>query len=434
MVRDVVRILASRVSWKKTTSLQTKVENPKEPQCILFIENSIGLSGSTISLCNLVAHLNRELYIPYVVFSRNEQQEYFLNYFDPSVSTTVIQCRESLKFSRLSQRILSFIDNRFPLLKRSFFSLLSLFDVLFVIFPYTFRLYAFAREKNITLVHHNNGFDIAAIILAAVLGIPLIAYQRGNEWDSFLVRRLSKLVCSYIANSEVTKENLLSIGIPDDKIAVIYPPVDFTKFDYCIDSSAQRKEFNIRDDEPCFGIVGTLLEWKGHRVFLRAAKTVIHSVPGARAFIIGSVPDGNDTYRQELINLARDLGIADRVVFTGFRSDIPGLVQAMNVIVHTSITPEPFGRVIIEAMAMKKPVIASLAGGPIEIIRDQYNGFLVPVGDAEQLAGRIIQLLQDRALAERIGYNAYHNAKERFSIPSHMQMVQDIYTRVQRGT
>src|SRR4030095_17066617 len=110
------------------------------------------------------------------------------------------------------------------------------------------------------------------------------------------------------------------------------------------------------------------------------------------------------------MGLARDLGMVCRTVFTGFRRDIPELIQLLDVVVHASVEPEPFGRVIAEGMAMGKPVVAAMNGGPLEIIRDGQTGFLVPSGDLEKLAHRIIGLLTDVSQAAAVGRNGRQDA------------------------
>jgi glycosyltransferase involved in cell wall biosynthesis len=154
------------------------------------------------------------------------------------------------------------------------------------------------------------------------------------------------------------------------------------------------------------------------------------AVPNAKAFVIGEVPDGTTQYRDELVRLAQELGIESRTVFTGFRKDIPELIQLLDVVVHASVKPEPFGRVIAEGMATGKPVVAAMNGGPLEIIRDGQTGFLVPSDDPEKLAHRIIELLTDRSRADALGRNARQDAVARFSPRSHARLVEQVYENV----
>jgi glycosyltransferase involved in cell wall biosynthesis len=138
-------------------------------------------------------------------------------------------------------------------------------------------------------------------------------------------------------------------------------------------------------------IVGRLSPWKGQDIFLDA---FAKAFPGGeeRALIVGSAMFGEDTFERQLRAQADRLGIADRVSFVGFARDVFGLLAEVDVLVHASTVPEPFGQVIIEGMAAGVPVIASAAGGPLEIVTHGVNGVLVAPGDAEALAAWLVQL------------------------------------------
>ena len=397
------------------------------PRNVLFIENSIGLSGSTMSLTTLLGQLDRSRYAPHVVVSLANQKRYLQEALGPSIPISVVPWRNSLK-SVPAVRSLLTRTARYPRLPhRMATGMVAAMDVPAVILPYVCRLRRLARGGRIDVIHHNNGLDVRAVLLAKWLRVPLIAYQRGTEWNSPTVRFISRFVDAYVANSEATKGVLLGLGLHPDRIKVIYPPIDVERFHPGVDASAQRRELGIEAGELTFGIPGTLLKWKGHDVFLRAAQLVLQALPAARAVVIGEVPDGSTAYRDELMGLARDLGIAPRTVFTGFRKDIPELIQLLDVVVHASVKPEPFGRVIAEGMAMGKPVVASRLGGPIEIIEDGETGFLVPSGDPEKLAQRIIELLTSRQLAQRLGNSARIQATARFSPAAHARLVEQVY-------
>lgn len=412
------------------SSVQTHGPDTGQPRRVLFIENSIGLSGSTMSLCTLLAELDRGQYAPRVVLSLPNQQEYLAQAVGPAVPTTVVPWQNSLKSTPWIRSLLARSLHYPRLPRRILTGGVAALDVPAVILPYVRRLYRIARHWGIEMIHHNNGLDVRAVLLAKWLRVPLIAYQRGTEWNSPTVRYISRFVDAYVANSTATKDVLLKLGLPSERIEVIYPPIDCERFHPTIDASRQRAEFGLSGGELTFGILGTLLKWKGHDVFLKAARLVMEAVPNARAFVIGEVPDGTTQYRDELVRLARELGIESRTVFTGFRKDIPELIQLLDVVVHASVEPEPFGRVIAEGMAMGKPVVAAMNGGPLEIIRDGQTGFLVPSGDLEKLAHRIIGLLTDRSRADALGRNARQDAVARFSPRSHARLVEQVYENV----
>jgi glycosyltransferase involved in cell wall biosynthesis len=391
------------------------------PIPLALVENSIGLSGSTMSLCTLVRRLDRTRFAPHLVVARPEQEAYLRARLDPSIPIARIGPRKGLKASGWARR------------GRVLPRLAALADVALVTLPYALGLRRFFRRHGIRLVHQNNGFDVAAVPLCWLLGLPLVAYQRGNEWHSALVRRLAPLASRYLANSETTREDLLALGIAPAKVSVVYPPIDLADFGAAKaqgDQGMPRALAELPPGTPCFGIVGQLQEWKGQKVFLRAARRVLERHPAARAVVLGDAPVGGEAYAEELRALARTLGIADRVVFTGFVQDVPAALRRLDVVVHASIHPEPFGRVIVEAMLAGRPVIASDAGGPREIIEPGRTGLLAPPGDDAGLAAAIDRLLADPQAAARMATAGRLEAGRRFSPEEHARVVQSAYDSV----
>jgi glycosyltransferase involved in cell wall biosynthesis len=402
-----------------------------EPVNVLFIENSIGVSGSMLSLCTILAGLDRKFYQPYVVVSLKQQKDYLEQQNLAAADLRRIGPGRGAHYISNGRKTLSTIPVKLKIVQRICYWLLALGEFCLVIVPYTWRLFRYARGQRIRLIHHNNGFDVAAILLSRLLNVPIVAYQRGDEWDSFLVRKLCGSANKYIANSETTKKSLLSLGLDPSKIVTIYPAVTVnTNRSEDVSAPLLKEEFGVANSSPCFGIVGMLLPWKGQHVFLKAAKIVFDEIPSARAFVIGDTPDGQEAYRSELVKLCESLQISDRVVFTGFRSDVYRVMLLMDIIVHASVDPEPFGRVIAEAMILGKPVIAADAGGPKEIIRPGQTGFLVPPNNWQLLGQQIINVLKDETLAVNVGRAAAVEAKERFSLDAHIRRIQTVYSDV----
>lgn len=400
---------------------------------ILFIENSIGLSGSTMSLCTLLNYLDSDRYEAHIVLSRSEQKSYLFQHLRRPRDLTVITPGRSLKQSAVVQAMLERLGGGQPKLRRLVLQVASLLDLTVVTVPYAWRLYRYAKRRKFNLIHQNNGFDLASVILSRLMRIPLVAYQRGDEWNSPIVRRLARGVQHYIANSATTQASLTSLRIPTRQVSVIYPPLDLDTLQTGRHPAVTRATFGLDASVQCFGIVGMLLPWKGHTVFLQAAKRVFERVPNARALVIGATPPDRHEYEGQLRSLTRDLGIADRVIFTGFRHDVPDILQLLDVVAHASISPEPFGRVIAEAMAMKRPVVATRAGGPAEIIEDGRTGFLVPAGDQDALADRLIRLLENPVLAQRLGEAGCSEVTRRFSGSLHASLVQQVYEEALRS-
>jgi glycosyltransferase involved in cell wall biosynthesis len=149
------------------------------------------------------------------------------------------------------------------------------------------------------------------------------------------------------------------------------------------------------------GVVGRLCRWKGQHVFLEAfAKAFAGS--DARARLIGAPLFGEEDYEAELRAQIERLGLRERVELRGHRDDIAAELGELDVVVHCSTVPEPFGQVVVEAMGVGRPVIASAAGGPLEVVTDGVTGLLTPPGDAGALAGAMARLAEDPSLAARL--------------------------------
>jgi glycosyltransferase involved in cell wall biosynthesis len=136
---------------------------------------------------------------------------------------------------------------------------------------------------------------------------------------------------------------------------------------------------------PLAGVFSRLAPWKGQHVVLRA----LCELPGVQCLIAGDALFGEDAYAESLQKLTRSLGIADRVLFLGQRSDVPELMRAADIVIHPSVLPEPFGTTLLEAMMIGTPIVATDTGGSAEVLADGEAGILVPPGDSAALAAAI---------------------------------------------
>ena len=134
-----------------------------------------------------------------------------------------------------------------------------------------------------------------------------------------------------------------------------------------------------------------------------------------------------ESYFRKLILLIKELKINEKIIFTGFRNDVPRLISAMDIIVHASSSPEPFGLVVIEGMAAGKPVIATAKGGVLDIIEDGVNGILVPCKDSKSMAKAIQKIYHDKKLSKKIGTAARKRIIEKFTIEHQVAAVEKLY-------
>lgn len=216
-----------------------------------------------------------------------------------------------------------------------------------------------------------------------------------------------------IANSTATAEAFVTAGGDGARVTVVYNGIDPSVFELVSDERQMRLRADLGlGREPLVAVFGRLSAWKGQHVLIEA----LALLPGVHALIVGAALYGEDAYADELRRQVAAMNLADRVHFLGFRGDVPELMSLASVVVHTSVAPEPFGRVLVEGMLAKRPVVASRAGGAVEVIEDGTSGVLVPPNDSHALAHALAKLLSDEARGRRIAANGYARACRHFSL------------------
>lgn len=231
----------------------------------------------------------------------------------------------------------------------------------------------------------------------------------------------------YVANSNFTAASVLQIL--KKPASVVYPAANTNQFDNVDNEEARKQllcEFNIPRHHCVYVIVGRLQKWKGQHIAIRSFRQMRHKA-NSTLLVVGDYTHKND--RNFFKSLQQLVG-NDNIIFTGFRSDVPHIVAGSDIVVHTSITPEPFGITIIEGMLAKKPVIASAAGGPLEIIDNEQNGLLVERNNPPQLAQKMDLLYEKRDWGARLGQNAYTKARKLFSIEASVQSLESTVSKI----
>lgn len=176
------------------------------------------------------------------------------------------------------------------------------------------------------------------------------------------------------------------------------------------------------------GVVGRIkLGRKGQDIFVQAASRLARQFPQARFLIVGSPFPGNEDQLRRLTLLIDALGIKDRVILTGEVEDIPAVFSALDVVVLPSGTPEPFGGVVIEAMALGRPVVGTAIGGTPEQIQDGVTGFLVPPNDPDALAEAVRELLADPVRREEMGRQGRRRFLEAFEFEPFYVRMMNVY-------
>ncbi|MGQ9703612.1 MAG: glycosyltransferase [Actinomycetota bacterium] len=218
-----------------------------------------------------------------------------------------------------------------------------------------------------------------------------------------------------LAISGAVRKALLDLGVPGEKVKVVYNGVKVREADPEMRLRA-RKEWGLYPEQPAVGLVGRMVEWKGPDVFLRAAARVAESFPEARFFLVGAPIFGREEYLGELRNLAHYLGLEGKVVFTGFLREPLRAMAALDCLVHASVEPEPLGMVLLEAMSLGLPVVATLGGGVPEVVEEGRTGILVPPGDAEAMARAISWIISHPEKGREMGDMGRRRVAEFFDL------------------
>ena len=402
---------------------------------ILYIESNIDgtVGGSYFSLLFLIEGLDRNNYEPIVVF-------YQSNYLIPrykKAGCKVLLIKKIKPFDVVCLfPILKAIENysilRFLVLA-PFKIFQKIFNYVFTFLVPSFKCWFLLKKEKIDLIHLNNtlGRPQEWILASIFTKSKVIAHQRGVNsvfppQTLFWARHLRAIICI----SNAVKNNLLDHGFSKEILFKIYNGLDPDKFTVCRCEADVLKEFQIANGTPLIGIVGNIKEWKGQETVIRAVTYVKESYPNIRCFIVGDVSK-NDLYYFNLLKaIVKDNNLQNNILFTGLRKDVPDLVNSFSVLIHASIRPEPFGRTLLEGMALRKPIISTRIGAPIEIVIDGETGILVSPGNAEELATAILKLLSTPILAEEMGKVGYERLLKEFSLRKNCEHTENLYDAI----
>jgi glycosyltransferase involved in cell wall biosynthesis len=233
--------------------------------------------------------------------------------------------------------------------------------------------------------------------------------------------------------SQYVTRALLQMGRPPHSIHTILNGIDPSKWDPTIDGADLRRELQIPSDALVLASVSRLFSWKGQRELIRAFALTRAVLPNVRLLIVGadSFEAEGGSFTEELKALATSLGVSESVIFTGPRSDVPRVMAACDVFTMPSFE-EPFGLVFLEAMAMKKPVVAIDNGGTPEVVAHGHTGLLSAPWDVPALAANILTLLRDPELRSRFGEQGRARVLEHFSAARMGRDAAAAYERVLR--
>jgi glycosyltransferase involved in cell wall biosynthesis len=383
---------------------------------ILYVEGNVDgtIGGSFFSLLFLVQGLDKSKYAPVVVFSF--EHRLFPRYEAAGARVLLRPLAKAVKSRGIFGKLFAKTCNL----------LLG-----FVIEP--IRLAILLRRERIDLVHLNNSIvrNHPWMVAAKLCRTPCITHERGinpnySQRSVSLGRNLAAVVCI----SDAVRDNFTSRGVSGLPLMTIPNGLNPVEMKSTIPPEQVRQEFNLAPGRRLIGIVGNLKHWKGQEVVLRATALIKDRFPDVTCLLVGDFSPDDVAYRKRINELVAELQLEDHVVVTGYRPNVADYVNALEILIHASIEPEPFGRVLLEGMALRKPLVASRGGAVPEIVVDGSTGLLFTPGDHEELARAVGLLLSDPDRIGSMGEAGYQRRIDHFSIDRNVEMTQRLYTGV----
>jgi L-malate glycosyltransferase len=244
-------------------------------------------------------------------------------------------------------------------------------------------------------------------------------HLKGNSFSRWKNRQVE----CFIAASEAIRQMLIADGIPPAQAVTVHEGIDIEHV-VAAPPVNVHEAFWLPHHAPVVGNVAALVPHKGQRYFVDAAHLVVQEIPDARFIILGE-----GELREHLEKQVRDHHLEKHVLLPGFRTDVLGCIKGFDLFVMSSVT-EGLGTSLLDAMACRRAIVATTAGGIPEIVEDGLNGLLVPPRDAHALAAAIVRALNDAALRSRMGEAGFARVTERFSVEKMVASTASVYQRL----
>lgn len=387
------------------------------PVRVLIVDTAIAFGGTLAVARNLLKHLDRNVIDASLVsacsdgfVSRGFAGEADIRLLAPLVDYVMLGNWKQAIRRRF----------RWAPVRRTF-ELMAMAAEFLANIPYVLRLAHICRKERVDVLHANN-FALEPLWAARLLGIAIVNHLHGFLYFPMerSRRRVIRHVNAFVSISRAVTESSVRAGIDPARIHEIPNFVE----------RVPEASPPPMPTELTIGIFGRVAQWKGQKEFLHAAMRVLPRFPGLRVYVVGDASDGDPRYLAECREIAQSSPFASQIEFTGLVTDVAAYYRKCTVVVHASIEPEPFGMVVIEAMAEARPVVASMLGAPPEIIQEGVEGFLVDPKDSDAMAGRIATLLTDPTLAADMGRKGHKKVLTRYDPSVVARRFEHLYVQV----
>lgn len=362
---------------------------------ILFLHSSAELYGSDKSLLYLLENINKD--------------EYKVDVLLPEKGPLYFELE---KINCVTVKVFEV-----AVLRRKNFSLIGLYEYgKDFMESYNF-IKKYIKHNNIDIVYTNTAVVFPGVIAAKHSKRKSVWHIREiikNSTERNVIRMIVNHYADIIiANSKSTGEAICN----NKKLRIVYNAVD--------NKSATVREREKKENF-VIGMAGRINRWKGQKLFVDAAEIIHKKYPDVIFNIAGAAYKGEEWIEEELKEYIEEKKLISSVNLVGLINDMDEFYNSIDIFVLPSIQPEPFGLVVLEAMEMKKPVIATNHGGPAEIIDNCEDGYLVDYNEANEMAERCMQLIQDEKLRLKIGNAGYYKKRKYFSVQKTVKNIEEV--------
>ena len=375
---------------------------------VLFLDQSGKLGGAELCLADIAQHFNQSSLVG--VFVEGMFPEH-LRQLDIPAKILTDKTLQVHKTSGLLQGI-STINQLLPLISN-----------------------VVQLSKNYDLIYANTQ---KALVVGAIASFfskrPLVYHlhdivssEHFSAVNRGIIVTLANRAALVIANSQASRDAFIAAGGRTDIVDVVYNGFRSEAYQVPVETrNTIRKHLNLQD-KFVVGHFSRLAPWKGQHVLIEA---LAHCPENVVALFVGDALFGENDYVAYLHQLVKDLNLEHRVNFLGFRSEVPNLMHACELVAHTSTAPEPFGRVIVETMLCGRPIVASAAGGATELVHHGQTGWLFPPGDSYKLAKIINDCQTHQANMLTLATRAQLEAQRRFNLDNTNQHIAKLLAKI----
>lgn len=397
------------------------------PTKVLYCETNVDgtVGGSYFSLLYLVKGLDRRRYEPLVLFYT--EHRLLSAFHDAGIETMIWPKPPVLRLGAGPRTLLTPLTG----LVRKAGNVVGGF-----LRPALARA-RFIRQRGIGIVHLNNSilYNHDWMLASRLAGSHCVSHERGiNDVYPWMARVFGRRLDAVICISEAVRQNMIARGAGFSNLVTIHNGLNPSDMKRRTPPADLRLALGVPASAPVIVMVGNIKSWKGQETVVRAVARIRERMPQLRCVFVGDTAPGDAEYAKTLQALVTSLSLERNVIFAGVTPHVADYLDMSDLVVHASVLPEPFGRVVLEAMACRRPVVGSRGGAITEIVVDGETGLTFAPGDDGALADALGSLLNHPDRARACGERGYQRLLSEFHIDRNVEATQRLYDSIRHAT